>query len=520
MEDFPSLPNIYQQPESADAGIRRSIDHHEQSVLDLQAEIETLMQTVRNIRFRIFEHQETIRFYKGKITLARRLPAELLATIFEICTLDGWTRAPLAVSQVCTEWRIAAQAPAVWSQVYVNADSLDPVSRTRFWLTKSQSVPIDITLDVPNNSDSLSEVIQLLLSHQFKWRSFTLSARQLATANFILHQCIGVYPMLQVLRLSVDEEFHTLGNGVVDESAELRGLRNSFNHCPQLRSFIISRNIPPTGSIIPSNISSLSINLDGFSTITLSIVTLMDLLLEVPLLEKLCISLARAHNTTFLPNRNSERPNVTLQNLKVLTLMGQSDLFALLQSICTPTLLHLHLMSSAEPISASQWSGLPLLQWLERGQTSLESLELRDVDVARDMFIACFIALPSLKSLKLHDSEISDAVFDSLHGAHGYCPNLATVDLRWCGQVSGQALARFIKGKMVTSPIESITIINCSFVEEQHILDLAQNTVCRLVIDLNDHCRPVGCCENERYRRRLRLRRIGTNIDEKHRLIL
>lgn len=469
-----------QHPAETEEDIRRSIARHEHSVADLQTEIENLMHGIRTLRFQIIKHEEAIRIHKGKITLARRLPLEILATIFEKCTLDGWTRAPLAVSHVCSEWRRAAQTPAVWSQVYVSVDSPDPYGRTQFWLAKSQSVAIDITIDLQNSAGPIYEIMDLLVLHRSRWRSLTLASFQLTAANDVLQRCAdGVYPILRTLRVSVDEE-------VVPGDSETLSLRDSFDNCPQLRSCIINRNLPPSGRDIPSNITNLSVNLDGLSTILLSVETLMDLLLDLPLLENFSISLAQAQETTF--TRDTERL-ATLPTLKELTLVGQADLFAVLRNVHTPAILRLHLISSAEPIPVSdQWTGLTLSQWVDLGNTSLELLELRDVDVAEDVFIACFTASRDLKTLKLHDSEISDAVIESLHVL---CPTLAVLDLRWCGQVTGRALVRFVQSRMVmgSTPIEIITIINCSFVEEQDILDLACNTVCRLVIDLNDHCR-------------------------------
>jgi len=56
-------------------------------------------------------------------------------------------------------------------------------------------------------------------------------------------------------------------------------------------------------------------------------------------------------------------------------------------------------------------------------------------------------------------------------------------------------------------PIEDITVINCALVDESSVLDLAQATVCSLVVrNLEDHCRSRGCCYNNRCGQRLRLR--------------
>ncbi|KAJ3800432.1 hypothetical protein GGU11DRAFT_700261 [Lentinula aff. detonsa] len=500
----------------AEDEIRQAITHHERSMADLQIEMEALKQGIRGIQLQMREHEKEIWFLKGKITLARRLPPEILVSIFEFCTLGRWTRAPLVVSHVCSEWRRAAQAPSIWSQVYVNVDSLDPYRRTRLWLNKSQNVPIDITVDLHNYTTSTSRTMDLLLSHRSRWRSFTLFSFHLAPANDILHRCAGDYHNLQTLCVFIEEEFGTT-DGIVGEDAALHSLRTTFNGSPSLRSYIITRNVL-VGSDIPSSITNLSINLDGLSTISLTITILQDILTGLPLLEEFYISLSRAKSTSFLPSVDVERPT-TLSALKVMTLIGQPDLFTLLQNIHTPSLRQLHLLSSAEPIPVShQWSGLTLLQWLNLGNTSLELLELRDVDVAQDIFIACFKSLTKLRTLKLHDSEISDTVFESLHGDQS-CPNLTVVDLRWCSVVTGSALVRFVKSRLETGamPMEVITVINCSFVEERDILNLAQYTICRLVIDSKDYCRNTGCCENGRYRNRLKLRGFGIAANEKQR---
>ncbi|KAF5393708.1 hypothetical protein D9757_000112 [Collybiopsis confluens] len=481
--------------------VRRAIASHEHVVLGLQSEIDSFMQRIRRLHFEISTHQESIRLLKGKITLARRLPPEILASIFETCAFDGWTRAPLVVSHVCTEWRQAAQIPTVWSQVYIRVDGLNAYHRTRLWLQKSARVPISISIEL--RGGPVAEIIRLLNIHRERWRKLTLASLQLAPANDALRRCVGPYPILSTLCVSIEEEFGTLPDGTLDAEAGLQNLRNAFESLPQLRTFIYKRNVPPLPGDIPSSIVHLSINLDGFSDISLSSATLRDALSQLPSLEDLSISLARAHATAF---QNTPGPVVVIPTLKSLTLVGQPDLFdAVLQSIYSPTLLRLHVASSAEPMN--HWSGSTLLQWLHPGNV-LELLEFRDVDVAQDTFVDLFASLSSLKTLKLHDSEISDAFLEHLYGPQGYCPNLAILDLRWCGQVTGHALVQFVKSRMVNDspspPIESITVINCPFVKEQDIVDLAFYTICKLVINPYDQCRTAGCCENERYRKRLR----------------
>jgi len=71
----------------------------------IEQEMEALLTSVRRLQFKKAVHESQIRHYQGLITMARRLPPELLAAIFELCVDDGWTRMPLVASGVCTEWR-------------------------------------------------------------------------------------------------------------------------------------------------------------------------------------------------------------------------------------------------------------------------------------------------------------------------------------------------------------------------------------------------------------------------------
>lgn len=85
--------------------IHTEIHSHESAISMIDQEIDELMRTVRQLQFKKWEHTEGIRRCKGLITLARRLPYEILANIFELCVRDGFTRTPLVVSHVCSRWR-------------------------------------------------------------------------------------------------------------------------------------------------------------------------------------------------------------------------------------------------------------------------------------------------------------------------------------------------------------------------------------------------------------------------------
>lgn len=119
--------------------------------------------------------QGYIRRYKGIITLAIHLPPEILASTFEECIKDGWTRTHLTVSHVCSSWRRAASLPPVWSHVYVNLDARYPYQRSRLWLNKSQGALLTIDIEIGNDTTHLPKTVNLLVKEMKRWKALSLN---------------------------------------------------------------------------------------------------------------------------------------------------------------------------------------------------------------------------------------------------------------------------------------------------------------------------------------------------------
>jgi hypothetical protein len=183
-------------------------------------------------------------------------------------------------------------------------------------------------------------------------------------------------------------------------------------------------------------------------------------------------------------------------------LVGSSDMFGALPHLVTPSLARLHLHSSLDPLGyPDEQVGEYVVKFIQKISLPLELFELFDVDFSPEDFSACFAGLPHLKELRLHDSQISDSILQTLHGQGGSCPLLERLDLRWCGQVTGRALSELVKSRLhpshsgnnlsgpMLTPITGLTVINCSFVKEQDIFDLAEITVCRVIMGASDYCR-------------------------------
>jgi len=208
---------------------------------------------------------------------------------------------------------------------------------------------------------------------------------------------------------------------------------------------------------------------------------------------------------------------VELPQLESLTLMIFPELLGMFDNIRAPSLREFLLRCSPGHEHVS--SGPPLCRFLE-SSPRIELLELHDVDLPREELVQCFTLLPRLEELRLHDSDISDDELQLLASPVGLCPNLVRLDVRWCVHLTGSALVQVrsrvcVDEKMGKSgpvlqqakELEEVAAINCLHVKERDVLDLAEFTTCRLILRAaDDFCRNRGCCANERYRQRMRLR--------------
>ena len=470
--------------------VYETIFKHERQIAALDDEIESLMSTIRQIQHRKQQHLLEIRKCKGKITLARRLPQEILAAIFEECVLDGWTRTPLVVSHVCTTWRKAALTPSVWSHIYVNLSARDPLQRTSLWLQRSQSTLLAIDLEVGADPSHLNSLMRMLLKEAHRWKHLTVKSVLLEPVNQILQACNQPTPQLRGVAVSIDQEFG-ISNNLDDDSHELIGLRTSFPVAPKLRALHITRNLLPGRNILPSFIVDLTLQLPcHHSSTSQSLSAIIHLLEELPQLQSFAMEVPNGHRQQF--QSDIEQGHVVeLLSLESLALMGANNIFGFLPHIVARSLSRLYLRSSLEYLQAEE-TGSWFLAFLQGSSPPLKILELRDLALDPQVYGRLFPLLPSLEDLRLHDSDVVDSVLERLKGPQGFCPLLKRLDLRWCGRLTGHALVEFVRSRLpahmdseIHPPalrcIEEITLINCSFVKEEDIINLAQMTLCRLI---------------------------------------
>ncbi|KAI0720767.1 hypothetical protein C8T65DRAFT_632762 [Cerioporus squamosus] len=512
---------------------RNTITQHELAIDAIEERIQALISQVRDLRYDQAKHRAAIERCSGVLTLARRLPAELLIKIFMHCVEDGWTPAPLVVSHVCSAWRRAALSPKVWSHVYVRCDDANVLDRTQFWLKMAAAADLHVTFAASwrITHREINRLMALLSTRRAQWRSLRIETDTTQHAEFILGQCHGMFPELR--EVSVKTAALTPDGGDVDGASDLVRLADTFTaeRAPRLATVSYVSPIIPAVPVFPTHIVHLDLRVqESLNQRPLSTASILGILEPLTALKTLTLSMPLIYVQPFSPEPDSTR-FVSLPSLTSLTVYGPTDLNELLPHIHAPILRHLYLRSLEDLGYRQQPVGPSLMRFLEHSSPPLELLEMHDVDLSPDTFATCFAALPDLRELRLHESSISDSTVQLLNGPRGLCPRLRKLDLRWCGMLRGRALVDLVRSRhvvddlagSVSDPIEEVGVINCAFVLEDDVLDLARMTVCRIVTrDGDDYCRSTGCCSNARYRTRLRLRHMDEFVgqDRNLRLVL
>lgn len=510
--------SVFRREPSLDeiAAANEEIAKQAQAIVILDQRAQALIAELANLRKLQAGHKNVMARCRGVTTLARRIPEELLAKIFELSVMDGWTRAPIVVSHVCSSWRKAATSPRVWSHVYVDGDNTDALGRTRFWLAMARHAPLVLTVAASwrTPESHLVDCMRILRRHSIQWENLSININGLHNAWHVATQCGRYMPYLHTLEAKLEVQF----DPAIDGEPETFALADIFDStgAPRLQNIHLSCNVLPANLTLPAHITTLSLVIsESPASRPLSITSVFMALETLPSLENLTLSLPLHYEHPIIPAEDLEHV-LTLDRLVSLTMYGPTDLNGLLAHLRTPALRELHLRSLEDLGYRQEPIGSTLLRLLQQSEaTALELLELHDIDLSAEYFSACFNALPGLQELRLHESSISDVTLGLLMGPDCLCPRLTRIDFRWCGQLSGKALVDLVRsrdlhtgaqlkpssipqsqlreGKDAPTPITEVAVLNCCFVGEQHVLDLARMTVCRVSLRDVDYCRKQSC---------------------------
>ena len=491
--------NLYRYEPTED-DICKALDEiakHEASIAALDAKLYGILQEARQIEETKRKHAAAIVKCKGVLTLARRVPSEILARIFEHC-IEGWTLAPLVVSQVCSAWRDAARTPCLWSHVYIDCDKGDPVARCKFWLRKAKRAPLYVTLRTTEHLPLLDTVLGLLIGQMDTWASLTLESPSVNSANYVLARCVNPCPLLHSVTIRLGESSVSVPLPDVGQGqGRLLECRRAFETVPNLRSLTLVTDITQSWIGLPQLTSlNLLLNFCQFQSARQIFASeILEALANSLNLRDLSIAIHRLDKREF--EMQDPAHVVTLPELTRLTISMPIPSMTFIQHLRAPNLHQLYLRCPDDPHGfACESTRNALRDFIEYSAPPLRTLQLFDVDVSQDDFLFLFEHLPTLEDLRLHGSEILDDTVKMLAPPAALLPKLQRLDLRWCGHVSGSALEDLVAlrqlestNKLGYSPLSEIAVINCSFVNEQDIVGIIDYCRCRLrTLDSNDYC--------------------------------
>ena len=480
---------------------RAGIQYHRREIVALDAKIASLLGEVAILQKLKEEHQDQRRRFESVLTLARRLPPELLGQIFEHC-VDVQASAPIILSQVCVSWRDAARsAPRIWSRLFIDCYRLGSAAKAAHWIAMSgDHVPLHIKL-FPDGR-SLRSVMDVLLQHAARWKGFTVDADLLSHASEIL----------EIIRTSgrVFANMETLEFIVHEDGAASLNFREAFGSrtFPRLRSVALQTE-SWSRARLPSQITALNLVIPVMSLPSQMYSWTIELLRELPDLQSFSLDFPDAYPADTLEVLGDVM--LLMPHLHTVILTGCYPLFETLAHLTLPALRHLCLRDTGKVVSGVPSAAPTLLRMIARSSPPVETLELHDVDLTDIDFSRCFIRLPTLEELFLHGSDISDVVFrrfcspqpneEAVHDSPPWvCPQLKRLDLRWCSQLSGKAIVELAEARLAAGlgPIAEVVLINCPSVRQEDILALADLTVCRLRNRTGDFCCKFGslahCC--------------------------
>lgn len=505
---------------------KKDITSHEASVVSIQQQVAELKIQISHLLNQQHRHLRWISYHKGVATLARRIPPEVLAKIFEHCVSYGWTRAPVTVSHVCSQWREATKIyPRIWSTIYVDVDSAEAIGRTRFWLSRAAKAPLNIVLLATwrATNSRIMDAMDILLRHADQWKTFTLdmtTLHHIQTVTSLCSHASSSFPLLGDICFKT--EVHSDEQGGTDSI----DLHSAFDpqRAPNVIVFTLDASVLPMNMTYPQNIRFLDLSIkESTAQHTLSAISLITLLRSFPALVQLSLSMPLRYESPYMYEEDLDQI-ASLEYLDSLTLYGPTNLNHLLAHIRAPSLRELHLRSLEDKGFRQEPVGPSLVAFIRNSENlprTLECLELHDIDLSPSFFEYCFKTLRNLRELRLHESSISDRTLASLNGDSlgGLCPSLSILDLRWCGYLSGRAIVNLVRSRNHNDPIDAssstsfdvdipttaareatlleqrqlnpitqITIINCCFVRDQDIFDLASSTRCRVIPREGDYC--------------------------------
>ncbi|TRM63518.1 hypothetical protein BD626DRAFT_494561 [Schizophyllum amplum] len=425
----------------------------------LEAEITQLRDTIAR---KLAELQALATFTTAHRALTsgmRRLPAEILQTIFVACLpTDGPAamadnEAPLVLTRVCRRWRRIAYGTAeLWASIHIacpdprGLSPLDPPSvslaeRLRLaaaWLARSGTCPLDISLfsgegarPVPASQSPACAFAELLRPHASRIRHLrlTLPAAALDTVRAVCAEA-------RYLRSC---DVYVRPDPLLDAAAST-DVALSSESVRTLRLALPSPFSAPEGVWGRLRDLTLCVQTGDVGT--------RALLNNLPL----CTELEVCRLVLILPFASAATPLVpagtTLPRLRTLCIEGVGPLSSALDALTLPALKSLSLQSDTPTGTHAS-----LRRLLERSRCEVTRLQVTAPPSPHDEVAGCLRLAPALEELVLHERSAmrhapageSSTFVDALADANALCPALRDVRLSYCTAVTPEHGLQLLK---------------------------------------------------------------------------
>ncbi|KAH7915221.1 hypothetical protein BJ138DRAFT_1109899 [Hygrophoropsis aurantiaca] len=357
------------------------------------------------------------------LSLARRLPPEIVAMIFAFCCppdkpSESPVHALLRLGQICRAWRdVLCSTPHLWSSLVIHfpitavyrAELVEKVLSTiHTWLERSKPFPMSIVfIDLgrfpPNR---IAPIVDTLLIHSHRWKHISF---------YISSECFPLLFNFTDSTLSSLEslEIHDNLEHVPGQHSPALRLRSA----PRLKSlsFTTQRFTNDHITFCWKQLTELSLlyepnhyrmpHHDGFLKVLkqCSNIKICSLGIGMPL-----------GDDAIEPSKT-----ITLHHLhtfRIRRLWQESITGGFLDALILPQLKILEIDSTAEFIwTAMSWHGGQFAPLLSRSGCQLETLSVTNVHFSEYELLDCLLHTPSLKHLAYVPCPRWDSVFEIVH---------------------------------------------------------------------------------------------------------
>ncbi|KAF8827624.1 hypothetical protein HHX47_DHR4000453 [Lentinula edodes] len=392
----------------------RDVDDYETKLAYLRSQIIY----IETQRARVIDHKIELGSLLSPI---RKLPNEILGIIFDsacnqnlLCDSEDKYSAirvlpALAISAVSFRWRhLALSSSRLWSTLNLKFSvvtiAAEFMLKLKLYLERSGNSPLFLDVKIkgfPDDNSSLP-VMDLLVQHSKRWKTFTVNGQWLLTSCYALLHPRQHFPILTAL--STDGDFHQEELDIFEDSPQLCSVRTTV--------------LPP--SRLPSH-------------------QLTHVEIAVPSSEDLIGQLDRSPNLTtmvLLGQKQSfsvqdlGRLSRTMPMVRSLVLQVQLSnnlLQTVFSCLTCPRLSELSISSAYHhydnsAISVIPWPKHLFKSFMLKVSSGLTTFTIRDISISDLDLIAALEFMSSLRSLAIHDlrlrkenSPITTRLIQSLH---------------------------------------------------------------------------------------------------------